>query len=114
RQIQQKLGEIKEELRSFGPQGQNRPTPLNMLLDLSENIAADITINVQELSLTTDKMDIRGEIDTFKSVELIRSELSKLPYIREVRMGKTTKGVNDEVLVFQTTAYFQDEMEREP
>lgn len=105
----QRVSTLTEELKNFGQHEQGRPSTLNILLDLSKNIPQDIVIDIQELSITDDRVELKGEIDTYKSVDLVRNIIQKLPYIQEVKTGKTTKNVSEEVLIFQMTARFLDQ-----
>lgn len=102
----QKVKDLKEEMKNFGQYSNNHPSTLTILKDISSVIPKNIIIDVQECSITYSKIELKGEIDTFKSVDQVRSKINKLPYIKEVKTGKTTKGVTDRNLIFQMTASF--------
>lgn len=105
-QTRQKVNEIKGELKRFGKEGNGDSGPLAVLNELSTVIPPEITIDIQEIFISDEKLEIRGEIDTYKSVDFVRSEIEKFPFVQEVQVGKTTKAVNSDVLVFQMTAIF--------
>ncbi|MBN2383799.1 hypothetical protein JXQ70_13065 [bacterium] len=106
--VKQKLNELTSELQSFGKHEQGRPSHLSILLTLSQIIPPTIKLDIIELSISDTKLEMKGEIDTYKSVDLVRNEIQKLAYVSQVTTGKTTKDVREEVLIFQMTALFKN------
>lgn len=82
KQLEQHLGRI--TAKGGGPAGAD--TPLNIIRDVSASIPGDIDVLVDSIIIDENSLTVSGTSKSYENVERIRTSLSALPYISEVKI----------------------------
>ncbi len=94
----QKEGQVETGLSLFDSQ---RPSVVQVLAALSQNLPKGIPLKVSRLSIDQERVQLKGETDSFKTVDTIRSLLAGSPLFTGVQIISTNiekKGDGNTVL----------------
>lgn len=104
-QLKVAIGELGKTVSLFG----NRDlTVLKVLAELSGRIPKDIQIEVQDLTISDDKIKLEAETDSFDSVDRIKSELEKSERFKEVSVGDAKIGAKEGKVRFKVNIMLVD------
>ncbi len=76
-----------EEQQAVLTAGLNDMTALGILRDISQRIPPEIPLDTQELSIDRNKITLRGNTDSFASVDRIIAALKENPKFRKIEKG---------------------------
>jgi hypothetical protein len=99
-QLEQRLKTLNSEYGTGAGAGQS---PLAVMRELSEKIPADLNTVIDSLTLDESALTISGTTDSYENVEKIKSGISKIPFIREVKIISANVNKNDQKVIFKLT-----------
>ncbi len=87
-QMQEKVGKINEQLRTFGGLTGTQLSGLDTLREISAYTppGSELTLNVDSLTITANTVDISGAIGSYQEAQKLEDALEASPAIDEVRM----------------------------
>jgi Tfp pilus assembly PilM family ATPase len=101
------LAQMKQELEkagaaSLGPV-RGKGYALDLLLEVSSVTGSHEGLRITDLSLNPERLEMSGEGGSFEAIDQLKTELSQLPYFREVTVGGARVDPNTKVLTFKLT-----------
>jgi hypothetical protein len=101
------LAQMKQELEkagaaSLGPV-RGKGYALDLLLEVSSVTGSHEGLRITDLSLNPERLEMSGEGGSFEAIDQLKTELSQLPYFREVTVGGARVDPNTRILTFKLT-----------
>ncbi len=102
-QMQEKVEEIRDQLRAFGGLIGTQLSGLETLREISEKIppSNELTLNVDSLTITSNTVDISGVTGSYEDVVKLQDALEASPAIDEVKIIRNKKEADK--VVFKLT-----------
>jgi Tfp pilus assembly protein PilN len=87
-QLQEKVEQINERLRTFGDLTGTQLSGLETLREISEKVppSSELNLNVDSLTITANTVDISGVTDSYEDAQKLRDALATSPAINEVKV----------------------------
>jgi Tfp pilus assembly PilM family ATPase/Tfp pilus assembly protein PilN len=101
-QMRDKIREFEERLRAFGGASGAQLSGLQILREVSARIPASITVNVDNLTITTDTIDLSGTTTSYDDVVKLKTALEASSVFPRVQINNT-KADADSKIAFKLT-----------
>src|SRR5262249_45009302 len=101
KQLETKIGKMSEQQEALTA-GLQDLTALSILRDLSQRIPAEIPLDTQELTIDRNKVTLRGNTDSYASVDRIKTALTENPKYQKIEQGEI-RDSTDGTKAFQFT-----------
>jgi hypothetical protein len=98
-QLEQRLNKL-NAIYGAGSAGES---PLTVLRELSEKIPPDLNTVIDSMTIDESALTLSGTTDSYENVEKIKAGLSKIPFIKEVKIVSANVNKNDQKVVFRLT-----------
>jgi type IV pilus assembly protein PilM len=86
RNLETKIAQYQKE-QEILTAGLNELTALGVLREISSRVPAEVSLDTQELSIDRNKITLRGNTDSFASVDRIISVLKEFPHFQKIDKG---------------------------
>ena len=100
-QLEQRLSKLNAIYGAGSGAGES---PLSVLRELSEKIPSNLNTVIDSLTLDENALTLSGTTDSYENVEKIKTGLSKIPFIKEVKIVSANVNKNDQKVVFRLTS----------
>jgi len=96
-QLRQKIRELEERLKAFGGMTGAQLSGLQILHEISARTPPSITLNVDNLAITTGTTDLGGSTESYDDVVKLKNALEASPFFPIVKITNTKTDVGNKV-----------------
>ncbi len=96
-QLRQKIRELEERLKAFGGMTGAQLSGLQILHEISARTPPSITLNVDNLQITTGTTDLSGATESYDDVVKLKNALEASPFFPIVKITNTKTDVGNKV-----------------
>ncbi len=96
-QLRQKIRELEERLKAFGGMTGAQLSGLQILHEISARTPPSITLNVDNLAITTGTTDLSGATESYDDVVKLKNALEASPFFPIVKITNTKTDVGNKV-----------------
>ncbi len=96
-QLRQKIRELEERLKAFGGMTGAQLSGLQILHEISARTPPSITLNVENLAITTGTTDLGGSTESYDDVVKLKNALEASPFFPSVKITNTKTDVGNKV-----------------
>jgi Tfp pilus assembly PilM family ATPase/Tfp pilus assembly protein PilN len=96
-QLHEKVRALEERLKAFGGMAGAQLSALQILNEISARTPSSITLNVDNLAITTGITDLGGTTESYDDVEKLRKALEASPFFPAVRMTNSRTDMNNKI-----------------
>jgi general secretion pathway protein L len=96
-QMREKMRELEERLRAFGGVTGAQLSGLQILREISARVPASVTVNVDNLTITTETTDLSGTTTSYDDVVKLKDALEASPYFTTVKISNTKADVDNKI-----------------
>lgn len=109
-QLGQAIEELRKRQQQLGVPAGGGVSALELLRDVSTRAPAEPRMNVEELTLDTEALRLRGKTSSFEAVEAVKRSLSESPLYKEVQV-KDPRTTPDGAVEFRLNLLFGKSIE---
>lgn len=99
-QLEKRLKDLNSDYGAGAGAGES---PLTVIRELSEKIPSDLNTIIDSLTLDENALTLSGTTDSYENVEKVKTGISKIPFIKEVKIISANVNKNDQKVVFKLT-----------
>jgi hypothetical protein len=103
-QLRDKIHELEERLKAFGGMTGAQLSGLQILQEISARTPPSVTLNVDNLSITTGITDLGGTTESYDDVVKLKTALEASPFFPTVKINNTKTDVSNKI-AFTLTIY---------
>jgi Tfp pilus assembly PilM family ATPase/Tfp pilus assembly protein PilN len=96
-QLRQKIRELEERLKAFGGMTGAQLSGLQILHEISARIPPSITLNVNNLSITTGSTELSGSTESYDDAVKLKNALGASPFFPIVNMPDTKTDMGNKI-----------------
>jgi general secretion pathway protein L len=96
-QLREKIRELEERLKAFGGMTGAQLSGLQILHEISARTPPSITLNVDNLSITTGATDLGGSTESYDDVVKLKNALEASPFFPIVKITNTKTDVGNKI-----------------
>jgi Tfp pilus assembly PilM family ATPase len=96
-QLREKIRELEERLKAFGGMTGAQLSGLQILHEISARTPPSITLNVDNLAITTGTTDLSGSTESYDDVVKLKNALEASPFFPVVKITNTKTDVGNKV-----------------
>jgi hypothetical protein len=99
-QLEQRLNKLNT---IYGPGAGAGESPLTVLRELSDKIPSNLNTVIDSLTLDENALTLSGTTDSYENVEKVKTGISRIPFVKEVKIVSANVNKNDQKVVFRLT-----------
>lgn len=96
-QLREKIRELEERMKAFGGVSGAQLSGLQILQEISARTPASITLNVDNLAITTGATDLSGTTGSYDDVVKLKSALEESSFFPSVKINNTRADVDNKI-----------------
>jgi len=96
-QLRDKIHELEERLKAFGGMTGAQLSGLQILQEISARTPPSVTLNVDNLAITTGITDLSGSTESYDDVVKLKTALVASPFFPTVTINNTKTDVSNKI-----------------
>jgi hypothetical protein len=105
-ELKAKVAEAKKRM-AFADSNAGNVRVIDLLNDISKGIQDSVNVEFDRLVLSSEDLKISGTTDTYSTVDMVKSQLEKIGYVKSVVIASTTNEQNDKQVHFKLSVTFK-------
>lgn len=96
-QMREQIRQLEERLQAFGGVAGAQLSGLQLLREISAQIPTSVTIEVDNMTITTDTIDISGSTASYDDVVKLKDALAASPFLGQVKINNSRQNLTNKV-----------------